>query len=78
MKLEMKILVHRQRADTVITPSANGNTDMGSDQVSEEDLNSEVELLNSRDLLRDVAASTNLANSSHAPFLLAGLSRICG
>ena len=69
---EMKILVHRQRADTVITPSANGNTDMGSDQVSEEDLNSEVELLNSRDLLRDVATSTNLANSTMPRFFSPG------
>jgi uncharacterized protein involved in exopolysaccharide biosynthesis len=69
---QMKILVHRQRADTVINPSANGNVDVGSDQVTEEDLNSEVELLNSRDLLREVATSTNLGNSAMSHFLSPG------
>lgn len=69
---QMKILVHRQRADTVINPSASGNVDVGSDQVTEEDLNSEVELLNSRDLLREVASSTNLGNSAMSHFLSPG------
>jgi uncharacterized protein involved in exopolysaccharide biosynthesis len=66
---QMKILVLRQRADTVITPQANGPVDMGTDQVTEQDLNSEVELLNSEDLLREVASATNLANTTVSPLL---------
>jgi uncharacterized protein involved in exopolysaccharide biosynthesis len=56
----MKILVRRQRIDAQITPQANSPVQYGGDKVSEEDLNSEVELLNSRDLLRDVVLATNL------------------
>src|SRR5512135_1203958 len=44
---QMKILVLRQRSDSMVTPSANAPTQFSNDQVSEEDLNSEVELLNS-------------------------------
>ena len=66
---EMKILVLRQRADTVITSAPNGPVQVGTNEVSEEDLNSEVELLNSEDLLRKVAATTNLA-SPRMPQLL--------
>ena len=69
---EMKILVLRQRADTVITPAASGPVQMATNEVSEEDLNSEVELLNSDDLLRQVAASTNLANTTVSRLLPAG------
>jgi uncharacterized protein involved in exopolysaccharide biosynthesis len=58
----MKILVRRQRIDAMITPQANDSMQFGADQVSEEDLNSEVELLNSRDLLREVVLATNLQN----------------
>jgi uncharacterized protein involved in exopolysaccharide biosynthesis len=69
---EMKILVHRQRADNLITPSANGPVEMANDQVSEEDLNSEVELLNGQDLLTKVAASSNLAKPGALRFLSGG------
>jgi uncharacterized protein involved in exopolysaccharide biosynthesis len=58
---EMKILVQRQRSDAVVTPSANAPAQFSSDQVSEEDLNSEVELLNSNDLLREVVLTEGLA-----------------
>lgn len=58
---EMKILVRRQRSDAIVTPSANAPAQFNNDQVSEEDLNSEVELLNSDDLLRDVVLITGLA-----------------
>jgi uncharacterized protein involved in exopolysaccharide biosynthesis len=56
---EMKILVKRERADPVVTPgqSAQGQLWLG---VTEEELNSEVELLKSRDLLAKVAAATGL------------------
>jgi uncharacterized protein involved in exopolysaccharide biosynthesis len=57
---QMKILVLRQRVDAVITPEANSPVQWGGDQVSEEDLNSEVELLKSTDLLRKVVVVTGL------------------
>lgn len=56
---EMKILVKRERADPVVTPgqSAPGQLWLG---VTEEELNSEVELLKSRDLLAKVVVATDL------------------
>ncbi len=56
---EMKILVKRERADPVVTPgqSAQGQLWLG---VTEEELNSEVELLKSRDLLAKVVAAAGL------------------
>ena len=59
----MKILALRQRSDEMVTPSANAPAQFSSDQVSEEDLNSEVELLNSDDLLRKVVLTTGLVES---------------
>jgi uncharacterized protein involved in exopolysaccharide biosynthesis len=57
---QMKILVIRQRVDAVISPEATSPVMWGGDQVSEEDLNSEVELLKSTDLLRKVVSATGL------------------
>jgi uncharacterized protein involved in exopolysaccharide biosynthesis len=61
---QMKILALRQRSDAMVTPSANAPDQFSNDQVSEEDLNSEVELLNSDDLLRKVVLTTGLAGQS--------------
>jgi uncharacterized protein involved in exopolysaccharide biosynthesis len=61
---KMKILALRQRSDTMVTSSANAPAQFSNDQVSEEDLNSEVELLNSNDLLRKVVLSTGLIKQS--------------
>ncbi|HEY5214673.1 MAG TPA: hypothetical protein VIJ38_16780 [Acidobacteriaceae bacterium] len=61
---QMKILALRQRSDAMVTPSANAPDQFSNDQVSEEDLNSEVELLNSNDLLRKVVLTTGLAGES--------------
>jgi uncharacterized protein involved in exopolysaccharide biosynthesis len=58
---KMKILVQRNRSDAMITSSATSPAQFSSDQVSEEDLNSEVELLNSEDLLRKVVLTTGLS-----------------
>jgi uncharacterized protein involved in exopolysaccharide biosynthesis len=58
---QMKILVRRQRSDEIVTASSNAPSQMFNDQVSEEDLNSEVELLNSEDLLRQVVITTGLS-----------------
>ncbi len=60
----MKILALRQRSDEIVTPAANAPSQFSSDQISEEDLNSEVELLNSEDLLRKVVLATGLAGPS--------------
>jgi uncharacterized protein involved in exopolysaccharide biosynthesis len=57
---QMKILVRRQRTDVIVTSSANEPSQQFNDQVSEQDLNSEVELLNSKDLLRKVVITTGL------------------
>jgi uncharacterized protein involved in exopolysaccharide biosynthesis len=57
---KMKILALRQRSDEMVTSSANAPSQFSNDQVSEEDLNSEVELLNSDDLLRKVVLTTGL------------------
>jgi uncharacterized protein involved in exopolysaccharide biosynthesis len=56
---EMKILVKRERTDPVITSEANAFPTFGTN-VTEEELNSEVELLKSRDLLEKVVVACGL------------------
>jgi uncharacterized protein involved in exopolysaccharide biosynthesis len=63
---QMKILALRQRSDAMVTPSANAPGQFSNDQVSEEDLNSEVELLNSDDLLRKVVLTTGLSGNTRS------------
>jgi len=63
---EMKILVNRDRVDSVVTP--NPAMPVPAEPVpvvSEEDLNSEVELLKSRDLLEKVALACGLASQEN-------------
>jgi uncharacterized protein involved in exopolysaccharide biosynthesis len=60
----MKLLVVRQRVDAVISPEATSPVIWGGDQVSEEDLNSEVELIKSADLLRAVVVATGLQHDA--------------
>jgi uncharacterized protein involved in exopolysaccharide biosynthesis len=55
----MKILVRQERADPVVSPESNSQLSIRSG-VSEEDLNSEVELLKSRDLLEKVVVLCSL------------------
>jgi uncharacterized protein involved in exopolysaccharide biosynthesis len=57
--VETEILVKRERADPVVTAQSNA-TPILSTGVSEEDLNSEVELLKSRDLLEKVVIACGL------------------
>ena len=56
----MKILVRNQRVDVAITPEANSGM-MTNSEVSETQINSEIELLTSKDLLTDVVKQCNLA-----------------
>jgi len=58
---ETKILVKRERADPVVTPENNAAPTLAQAVgVSEEDVNSEVELLQSRDLLEQVVIASRL------------------
>jgi len=59
---EMKILVRHGRVDPVVTSQSNTPQQVMQEEITESELNSEVELLNSRDLLRKVV----LANGLHA------------
>ena len=62
---EMKILVNRERVDAVVTPDPDNANGPGIvPAVSEEDLNSEVELIKSRDLLERVAIACDLSGES--------------
>jgi uncharacterized protein involved in exopolysaccharide biosynthesis len=58
-KAETEILVEREREDPVVTPQ-NNVTPIFTTGVTEEDLNSEVELLQSRDLLEKVVIACGL------------------
>ena len=55
----MKVLVKRERMDPVMTPSANASSQTGQN-VTEDELNSEVEILKGRDLLEQVAIASGL------------------
>ena len=63
----MKILVKRERVDPVVTPVSNVQAAAG--DVSLEDLNTEVELLKSRDLLEKVVVSCGLDTIKDDSFL---------
>jgi uncharacterized protein involved in exopolysaccharide biosynthesis len=57
---QMKILVKRERVDPLVTTEPNAMRQFNHDVVTEEDLNSEVELLKSRDLLEKVVETCGL------------------
>ncbi len=56
----MKILVKRTRVDPVVTPESNPMPQLSHELVTEEELNSEVELIKSRDLLEKVVVLCSL------------------
>ncbi|CAN5228111.1 Wzz/FepE/Etk N-terminal domain-containing protein [soil metagenome] len=58
----MKLLVKNMRADVQVT--ATNNDSVSDREVSESEINSEIELLKGRDLLEETVKRTNLANSS--------------
>src|SRR6267378_1791729 len=65
----MKILVKNQRVDVAITPEATGGAPVGvGSEVSENEINSEIELLTSRDLLIQVAKDTGLGQTGASSF----------
>lgn len=59
----MKLLLRRGRMDPVISPQASPSLD-GHEGISEEELNSEAELIRDEDLLREIAESSGVANQS--------------
>jgi uncharacterized protein involved in exopolysaccharide biosynthesis len=66
----MKILVKNQRVDVAITPEATTglNAPVIDNDVSENQINSEIELLTSRDLLTQVVIETGMAKSESSLF----------
>jgi len=60
----MKILVRRERLEPVVTSELNVAR-VNPQEMSEEELNSEVELLNSQELLRKVVLANGLQNPKH-------------
>lgn len=65
----MKILVKNQRVDVAITPEATGGAPVGVEtEISENEINSEIELLTSRDLLTQVVKETPLSQPVAAAF----------
>jgi uncharacterized protein involved in exopolysaccharide biosynthesis len=62
----MKVLVARERVDAVMTGEANvARLSVPTPGVSEEEMNTEVELIKSRDLLEEVVKQTGLDKSSN-------------
>ncbi|HYX27652.1 MAG TPA: Wzz/FepE/Etk N-terminal domain-containing protein [Pyrinomonadaceae bacterium] len=66
----MKILVKNQRVDVAITPEATTgmNAPTVENEVSENQINSEIELLSSKDLLTQIVNETGLANQETGIF----------
>lgn len=58
-KAETEILIRRERVDPVVT-AQQASPMMVKDEISEEELNSEVELISSEDVLRSVVTTTGL------------------
>jgi len=73
---EMKILVKRERVDPLVTPEASSQQSSWPG-VTEEELNSEVELLKSGDLLEQVVVEAGLSRSSE-PGLGGRIRRLLG
>jgi uncharacterized protein involved in exopolysaccharide biosynthesis len=72
---EMKILVSRERTDPVISSEANPFPQL-STNVTEEELNSEVEILKSRDLLGKVVVACGLQESGATSLWASSLSSV--
>ena len=60
----MKILLRRGRVDPMISPAQNSQVELARSAITEEELNSEVELLRDEDLLRKVVEQGGLAQGA--------------
>ncbi|HEV2699173.1 MAG TPA: hypothetical protein VGU90_14350 [Terriglobales bacterium] len=63
-KAEMKVLLRRGRIDPVVTPTPSPSPVFEHDEITEEELNSEVDLLHDEDLLRQVVLDTGLGQKT--------------
>jgi len=61
-RAEMKILLRRARIDAMAAPTPSETPQLTHDEVSEEELNSEAELLTDADILRNVVQASGLAD----------------
>jgi uncharacterized protein involved in exopolysaccharide biosynthesis len=66
---EMSVLVSKKRVDPVVTSNSTTADSGNRAEITEEDLNTEAELLKSPDLLRDVVLKLNLQNFVHPSIL---------
>jgi uncharacterized protein involved in exopolysaccharide biosynthesis len=67
---QMKVLIRRGSIDPVITPTPSPSPAFEHDEITEEELNSEVELLTDEDILRQVVLATDLAKPTWKSRLL--------
>src|SRR4051812_30617934 len=63
-KAEMKVLLRRGRIDPVVTPTPSPSPVFEHDEITEEELNSEGELLRDEDILRQVVLDTGLGQKT--------------
>jgi uncharacterized protein involved in exopolysaccharide biosynthesis len=63
---EMKILVHRERLDPLVTAQQTAAVEQNLPRLTEEDINSEVAILRSQDLLENVVTTCGLQNAKQA------------
>lgn len=63
-KAQMKILVRRGRIDPAITPTPTPSPAFEHDEITEEELNSQAELLRDEDVLRQVVEETGLSQAT--------------
>jgi uncharacterized protein involved in exopolysaccharide biosynthesis len=63
-KAEMKIIVRRGRTDPAVAPTPTVSPVIDRDEITEEEINSEVDLLHGDDILRKVAVETGLAGNA--------------
>src|SRR5260221_4379834 len=66
---ETKVLVHRERADPLVTAQQTAAVEQNMPSLSEEDINSEVSILRSQDLLEKVAMACGLQHMNQASLL---------
>jgi len=71
----MRVLVRRGRADAPVSASENAPLDLTRMAITEEELNSEVELLRDRDVLRKVVEETGIGGRDWFHFLRMGEGR---
>ena len=63
-KAEMKVMLRRGRIDPAVMPTPSPSPAFEHDEIAEEELNSEVELLQDEDILRQVVVETGLARAT--------------